>query len=60
MKDDYSDWERYIADNFHPDVLMGRRPHGKRIWLVFVNDGPLPQQNQPPPALVLIRGGKQD
>jgi hypothetical protein len=56
-----SDEEQLLRENFDPDVLLGRRPFGKRVWLVASKTVVgKPQPPRPTPALVLLKGGKQD
>jgi len=64
MSDEVEPWVKaMLREAFDPDVLLGRRPHGKRLWLVSRSRGGTEVESPEPverPRLVLIRGGKED
>jgi hypothetical protein len=50
-----------VRENFDPDVLLGLRPFGKRVWLVSKGkpDGQGAPLSTERPKLVVIRGGSE-
>lgn len=62
MSERETEEERIVRESFDPDVLFGRRPFGKMLWLV--STGKRGGQGETPvtarPKLTLIRGGREE